>query len=147
MTCLHYRFSWSEHQGMTSWLNYITDTSWNKHWGTRHKIHRWIHSKVTNTSTWCISVPRWQGGRNYVPKYILPEEPCTPCICFHRLTCVTYRHAVYIRCHYKISIIGFQTYSKDIPPRSYVHHQWLVASWTNHDLLCFDLFKVHISKV
>ena len=61
------------------------------------------------------------GGRSYVPKYILLEEPCTPCTCFHRLTCVTYRHAVYIICHYKISIIGFQTYSKDIPPRSYVH--------------------------
>ena len=40
---------------------------------------------------------------------------------FHCLTCVTYRHAIYIICHHKISIIGFQTYSKHILPRSYVH--------------------------
>ena len=49
MTFLHYIFSLSEHRGMT-WLNYIIDTSRNKHRGTRHKIHRWIHSEVTNTS-------------------------------------------------------------------------------------------------
>ena len=42
-----------------------------------------------------------RGGRSYVPKYILPEDPCTPCTCFHSLTYVTYRHAVYIRCHHK----------------------------------------------
>ena len=53
MTCLHYRSSLSKHQGMTTWLNYIIDTSWNKHWVTIHKIHRWIHSEVTNTSTYC----------------------------------------------------------------------------------------------
>ena len=34
-----------------TWLNYITETSWNKHRGTRHNIYKWIHSKVTNTST------------------------------------------------------------------------------------------------
>ena len=51
MTCLHYWSSRSEHWGMTTWLNYIIDTSWNKHRVTIHKIHRWIHSKVTNTST------------------------------------------------------------------------------------------------
>ena len=32
-------------------LKYITDTSRNKHRNTIHKIYRWIHSKVTNTST------------------------------------------------------------------------------------------------
>ena len=36
MTYLHYRNSRSEHLGMT-WLNYITDTSQNKHRGTIHK--------------------------------------------------------------------------------------------------------------
>ena len=51
MTCLHYRSSQSKHRGMTTWLNYITETSQNKHRGTRHKIHRWIHSEVTNTLT------------------------------------------------------------------------------------------------
>ena len=61
------------------------------------------------------------GGWSYVPTYILLEEPCTPCAHFHRLTCVTYRHAVYIRWQYKIPIICFQTYSKHIPSRSYVH--------------------------
>ena len=50
MTCLHYRSSQLEHLGMT-WLNYIRDTSWNKHRGTIHKIYKWIHSEVTNTST------------------------------------------------------------------------------------------------
>ena len=39
-----------EHRGMT-WLKYITDTSRNKHQGTIHKIYEWIHSEVTNTST------------------------------------------------------------------------------------------------
>ena len=47
---LHYWISRSEHRGMT-WLNYITDTSQNKHRGTIHKIYKWIHSEVTNTST------------------------------------------------------------------------------------------------
>ena len=42
--------SWNKHRGMT-WLNYITDTSQNKHQGTIHKIYRWIHSEVTNTLT------------------------------------------------------------------------------------------------
>ena len=51
MTCLHNRSSWSEHWGMTTWLNYIIDTSQNKHRVTRHNIHRWIHLEVTNTST------------------------------------------------------------------------------------------------
>ena len=51
MTCLHYWSSRSEHRGMTTWLNYIIETSRNKHWVPRHKIHRWIHYKVTNTST------------------------------------------------------------------------------------------------
>ena len=60
-------------------------------------------------------------GRSYVPKYILSKDSCTPCTCFHSLTCITYKHAIYIRCHYKISIIGFQTYSKHIPSRRYVH--------------------------
>ena len=40
-----------EHWGMT-WLNYIIDTSRNKYRGTIHKIYKWIHSGVTNTSTW-----------------------------------------------------------------------------------------------
>ena len=47
MTCLHY---WISHRGMT-WLNYITDTSQNKHRGTIHEIYKWVHSEVTNTST------------------------------------------------------------------------------------------------
>ena len=34
-----------------TWFNYIIDTSWNKHQGTIHKIYKWIHFKVTNTST------------------------------------------------------------------------------------------------
>ena len=34
-----------------TWLKYITDTSWNKHRGTRHNIYKWIHSEVTNIST------------------------------------------------------------------------------------------------
>ena len=34
-----------------TWLNYITDTSQNKHQGTIHKIYKWIHSEVTNTLT------------------------------------------------------------------------------------------------
>ena len=34
-----------------AWLYYITDTSRNKHQGTIHKIYKWIHSEVTNTST------------------------------------------------------------------------------------------------
>ena len=63
MTCLHYWISWSEHRGMT-WLNYIIDTSWNKHRGTIHKIYKWIHSEVTNTSTlitrhWRVAECRW----------------------------------------------------------------------------------------
>ena len=51
MTCLHYRSSQSKHWGMTSWLNYIIDISWNKHRIIRHKIHSWIHSEFTNAST------------------------------------------------------------------------------------------------
>ena len=47
---LHYWISRSKHQGMT-WLNYIIDTSRNKHRGTIHKIYKWIHSEVANTST------------------------------------------------------------------------------------------------
>jgi len=34
-----------------TWLNYITNTSWNKHWVTIDKKYKWIHSKVTITST------------------------------------------------------------------------------------------------
>ena len=59
--------------------------------------------------------------RRYVPQVHPFEEPCTPSTYFHHLTYVTYRHPVYIKCHYKISIIGFQTYSKLIPSRSYAH--------------------------
>ena len=50
MTCLYYRNSRLEHRVMT-WHNYITITSQNKHWGTIHKIYKWIHSEVTITST------------------------------------------------------------------------------------------------
>ena len=60
MTCLHYWISRSEHQGMT-WLNYIINTFWNKHQGIIHKIYKWMHSKVTNTSTWSkyLYGPKW----------------------------------------------------------------------------------------
>ena len=34
-----------------AWLKYITDTSRNKHRVTIHKKYKWIHSKVTITST------------------------------------------------------------------------------------------------
>ena len=37
--------------GMTTWLKYIIETSYNKHRVTIHKIHRRIHFKVTYTST------------------------------------------------------------------------------------------------
>ena len=38
-----------------TWLNYITDTSRNKHQGLIHEIHKWIHSEVTYTSTCYMS--------------------------------------------------------------------------------------------
>ena len=47
---LHYLKSRLEHWGMT-WLNYIIDTSQNKHRGTIHEICKWIHPEVTYTST------------------------------------------------------------------------------------------------
>ena len=50
MTCLHYRKSRSEHRGMKL-LNYIINTSRNKHPGTIHKLYKWIHSEVTISST------------------------------------------------------------------------------------------------
>ena len=49
MTCLHYWISRLKHRGMKR-LNWITDTSRNKHQGTMHKIYKWIHFEVTNTS-------------------------------------------------------------------------------------------------
>ena len=49
MTYLHYKISRSEHWG-NKWLNYITNTSWNKHRGTIHKIYKWIHSEVRITT-------------------------------------------------------------------------------------------------
>ena len=36
---------------MIAWLKYIIETSQNNHRVTIHKIHRWIHSEVTYTST------------------------------------------------------------------------------------------------
>ena len=57
MTCLHYWISRSEHRDMT-WLNYITNTSWNKHRGIIHNIYKWINSEVTNTSTLPLN---WEG--------------------------------------------------------------------------------------
>ena len=47
----------NKHRGMT-WIKYITDTCRNKHRGTIHKIYRWIHFEVTNTSTLPLN---WEG--------------------------------------------------------------------------------------
>ena len=55
-----YWISRSKHWGM-AWLNYIIDTSWNKHQGTIQKIYKWIHSEVTNTSTQRMSLGLPQG--------------------------------------------------------------------------------------
>ena len=50
------------------------------------------------------------------------EEPCTSSTYFHHLTCVTYKHAVYMRCHYKNNCNHrFPNLFQHIPPRSYVH--------------------------
>ena len=38
------------------------------------------------------------------------EEPCTTSTCFHHLTCITYEHAVHMRCHHKNLIIYFEIY-------------------------------------
>ena len=69
MSCLHYWIFRLEHWSMT-WLNYITDTSWNKHCSTIHTIYKWIHSEVTNTST----------GFQRVDKTI--NKCCPPNLCF-----------------------------------------------------------------
>ena len=67
--------------------------------------------------------------RSYVHPVHPFEEPCTPSTYFHHLTCITYKHAIYMRCHHKkIAIIGFQTYTKHIPPRSYVSKYILLRS-------------------
>ena len=39
-----------------TWLNYITKTSQNKHRGTIHKKYKWIHSEVTITSTFPLTL-------------------------------------------------------------------------------------------
>ena len=87
---------------------------------------------------------------------ILPEESSfstassrelrTPWADHHHLTCITYKHAVYMRCHYKNnSIIYFQTYSKHIPLRSYVSKYILPRSHV-HPVHIFIISPVlHIS--
>ena len=65
MTCLHYRNSRLEHRWMR-WLNYITNTSRNKHRGTIHRKYKWIHSEVTITST----EPACIQGKNCSEMYI-----------------------------------------------------------------------------
>ena len=59
-------------------------------------------------------------SRSYAHPIHPSEEPCTSSTYSHHLTYVTYRHEVYIRFHHEIAVIGFQTYSKRIPSRSYV---------------------------
>ena len=161
---------------------------------------------------WCILVPSWQGGTEamYIP-YILPEESsfstassrelCTPRANHHHLTWVTYKHAVYMRCHYKnncnyrfsnlsqthpseklyiqvhpfeepctsstyfhhltcvtykhaiiwdviikiIAIIGFQTYSRHIPLRSYVSKYILPGSHVHPVHIFIISLPLHIS--
>ena len=70
------------------------------------------------------------------------EEPCTPSTYFHHLSCITYKHEVHMICHHKKnSTIGFQTYSKQTPSRSYVHHvhpseETCTSSTYFHHLTC-----------
>ena len=75
-----------------------------------------------------IAITGFQTYSKHIPSriYVYPvhpsEEPCTCSTYFHHHTCITYKHAAHMRCHHKKnSIIGFQTYSKHIPSRSYVH--------------------------
>ena len=48
--------------------------------------------------------------RSYVFQTHPSEKLCTLGAYFHHLTCITYKYAIYMRCHHKILIIDFQIY-------------------------------------
>ena len=104
MTCLHYWSSQSEHQGMTIWLNYIIYTSWNKHGVTIHKIHRWIHSKVTNTTTIVRALP----CKYYVPWFLL---------CY----CVLYLFSFLLQICISYAKIPIKWYSRGVRKSKEIH--------------------------